>query len=325
MNTNQATAKSIHQDSLVMITHDHRPVGPDLSLMRDGGVTAKVYQVTLDVDPEAGAQASRHRTENWLHLAVTEMERVLREIEAHAEDCFLARTADDVRRAKAEDRIAILLGAEGARWLESSLEPLRLFHRLGLRELQLTWAFANPLVPDGRLSEFGHDVVRECERLGVIVDVTHIPPDAFFQVMDLAQKPVIVSHGTAASVTVDLPDEKLQALAATGGLIGIHFYTSYLGPTPTPEGVVDQIDYIAELVGIDHVALGVDFFPTEGVWYQLQVDQGTTNLVWAVDDMSGMPRITESLVERGYSEEDIRKVLGLNFLRVCEEVFVPGS
>ena len=217
-------AERHHRDAIVVVDHDHRPIGPDLPLMLAGGVTAKVFQVTCDVDPEAGFQASRDRCEGWLRLAVRDMADALAQIDRHADLCTLATTVEDVRRAKAENRIAILLGAEGARWLESSLEPLRLFHRLGLRELQLTWAFPNALVPDGNLSDFGKSVVAECGRLGIVVDVTHIPRPAFDQVIALATKPVIVSHGAAASVTTDLDDHQLRDLAATGGLLGIHFY-----------------------------------------------------------------------------------------------------
>lgn len=139
----------IHRDAIVVVDHDHRPIGPDLPLMVAGGVTAKVYQVTCDVDAVAGYEASREHGEGWLRLAAGGMTDALEQIEHHADICTLAKTTDDVRRAKAQNRVAILLGAEGARWLESSLEPLRLFYRLGMRELQLTWAFPNPLVPDG--------------------------------------------------------------------------------------------------------------------------------------------------------------------------------
>ena len=321
MSESNRSAEQIHREAIVVVDHDHRPIGPDLPLMQAGGVTAKVYQVTLDVDVESGYTASKDRTDGWLRLAVEGMHAAHQEIDAHAEVCSLARTAADIRQAKEQQRIAILLGAEGARWLEESLAPLHLFHHLGLRELQLTWAFANPLVPDGQLSSFGRAVVAECEKLGVIVDVTHIPRKAFDEVISLAQQPVIVSHGAAQSVTKDLDDDQLQALASTGGLLGIHFYITYLGPNPSPEDVVKQIDYVAELVGVDHIALGVDFFPTKGPWYDLQAAQGATNLQWAVDDMSGMGIITECLVKRGYHEGDIHKILGGNFLRVCETVF----
>lgn len=321
MKAMDAAADTIHRRSLVAVIHDHRPISEDLPLMTEGGVTAKVYQITLDVDVDAGYHASRDQTEGWFRLAARGMEQALREIEAHHQGCILARKASDIQGAKEEGRIAIILGAEGARWLEGSLEPLQLFHRLGLRELQLTWAFPNPLVPDGHLSPFGAEVVSECEKLGVLVDVTHIPKKAFYEVINRAQQPVIVSHGTAESLTKDLDDDQLRALASTGGLLGVHFYITYLSPKPTPEDVFKQIDYVAQLVGIDHVALGIDFFPTEGVWRDLQVAQGATNLRWAVKDMSEMPKITQCLVEHGYSEEDISKVLGGNFLRVCEEVF----
>jgi membrane dipeptidase len=317
-------ADSIHRDSTVAVIHDHRPISADLPLMIAGGVTAKVYQVTLDVDVEAGYEASKTRTEGWLQLATRGMETALREIEAHHDHCILARTASDIRQAKRAGKVAILLGAEGARWLESSLEPLQLFHRLGLRELQLTWAFPNPLVPDGHLSFFGKEVVSECNRLGILVDLTHIPKDAFYEVIDHAQRPVIVSHGAAQSVTTDLDDDQLRALASTGGLLGVHFYTTYLGPTPTPKDVFQQVDYVANLVGIDHVALGVDFFPTEGGWRDLQIAQGARDLRWAVNDMSEMPKITHCLAAHGYSEENISKILGGNFIRLGHEIFAGG-
>ena len=322
MQDTEATADRIHKSAVVVVDHDHRPIGPDIPLMRAGGVTAKVYQVTLDVDLEAGYETSRGRTENWLHLATCQMEGALREIDTHARECLLARTAADVFRAKTDGRIAILLGTEGTRWLEQSLEPLRLFYRLGLRELQLTWAFPNPVVSDGRLNTFGRQVVCECERLGILVDLTHIPRNAFDDVIGLAQNPVIVSHGAAQRVTTDLADDQIRALAATGGLIGIHFFTTYLGPAPSPMDVVKQVDHIAQLVGIDHIALGVDFFPTQGPWRDLQVAQGTTDLRWAIDDLGRMPRITHALVKHGLCETDIRKILGENFLRVCQAVFV---
>lgn len=311
----------IHRHATIVVDHDHRPIGPDLPFMVAGGVTAKVYQVTLDVDVEAGFAASRDRPAGWLHLAVRGMAETLADIEAHADLCCLAETAADIRAAKAQGRVAILLGAEGARWLESSLDPLRLFHRLGLRELQLSWAFPNALVPDGHLSGFGRQVVDECSRLGIVVDVTHIPRAAFGEVVEHARMPIIVSHGAAAGVTRDLDDAQIRDLASTGGVLGIHFYITYLGPHPTPDDVIRQIDYVAELVGVEHVALGVDFFPTQGAWCDLQAAQGATNLRWAIEDMSQMPAITRSLVEHGYAESDIANILGGNFLRVCEAVF----
>ena len=107
----------------------------------------------------------------------------------------------------------------------------------------------------------------------------------------------------------------------TGGVLGIHFYNTYLGAKPTPAAVARQVDYLARTVGIEYAALGVDFFPTEGAWRKFQNDQGSTEISWAIDDMSGMPRITQALLDAGYDEGDVQKVLGLNYLRVCREVF----
>lgn len=314
-------ADALHRRAAVVITHDHRPIGEDLGAMLAGGVTAKVYQLVVDVDVEAGYEASRTREALWLQQAVVAMEQALAEIDANADRCLLARTAADVRRAKREGKAAILLGTEGTRWLEGRLEVLRVFHRLGLRELQLTWAYPNAVVPDGKLSDFGRAVVAECNRLGIVVDLTHIPDAAFFEVVEITRAPVIVSHGAASAVTVDLDDRKLKALASTGGLIGIHFYTGYLGPTPTPADVVKQVQHARKVAGIDHVGLGVDFFPTHGAWFKLQADQGTTDLRWAVDDMNQMARITRAMLEHGLRDEETEKVLGANALRVFEHVF----
>ena len=312
---------NLHENNLVAVIHDHRPIGPDLPLMKAGGVTAKVYQIALDVDPQLGCEASRARNDGWLELARDGMKEARREIESNRTRCTLALTAGDILEAKKQKMIAILFGAEGARWLEGRLEPLEEFYRMGLREMQLAWAFPNQLVPDGRLSPFGVEVVKACEQLGIVIDLTHVPARTFYDAMEAANGPVIVSHGAAKGVTCDLDDARIRALAEKGGLLGIHFFSTYLGPGPSPDAVVRQIDYVAELVGIDHIGLGVDFFPTEGVWRDLQLAQGTTDLSWAVKDLSEIPQITECLLNHGYSESDIAKVLGGNFLRLCYEVF----
>ncbi len=321
MQVTDAAVSQLHQKAIVCVTHDHRPIAPDLPLMIEGGVTAKLFQFALDVDVEAGLDASRNRTEGWLRLATAGLEEALRDIQEHPDQCILATTAQDIRRAKRDGKVAILLGTEGTRWLEGSLEPLRLFYRLGLRELQLTWALPNDLAPDGSLSSFGKEVVEECRRLGILVDLTHVPENVFWSVVNQNSGPLIISHGAAAGVTTDMDDAHLLAIAATGGLIGIHFFTTYLGQNPSPDDVVKQVDYLAQCIGINHIALGVDFFPTDGVWKKFQQDQNTPNLRWAIKDFSEMPRISRCLLEHGYSEEDVEKVLGGNFMRVCEQVF----
>lgn len=309
----------LHNHSLIAVMHDHRPIAEDVPRMLAGGVTCKCFQVAIDVDVEAGTEASATIQEGWLRRIAEGMETALEDIESTGS--ILVRTAADIERAKAEGKAAIMLGCEGSRWMEGSIAPLRLFHRLGLRELQLAWIYPNHVIPDGNLSSFGRQVIAECNRLGIIVDLTHLGNSTFLAAAEASEKPVIVSHGACAAVTTDIDDRRLRALADTGGLLCIHFYTTYLGEHPTPADVVKQVDHIAQTVGIDHAALGCDFFPTEGAWRKLQEDQGTVNIEWAIPDLSRMPEITQALVDRGYDELSVQKVLGLNYLRVCRETF----
>lgn len=312
---------ALHQRSPVIVMHDHRPIAEDLPLMRAGGVTAKVYQIGVDVEIGRDSAASAATFDGWAKRTLVSMMEAIRAVEEHKDIAMIALTAADIKRAKREGKIAILLGVEGGKLLEGELLLLEAFHRLGLRELQLTWAYPNQLAQQGRLTSFGKEVVAECARLGLIVDVTHIPEEAFYDVMALTRRPVIVSHGAAKAVRTDLADGRIKAIAQTGGVIGIHFYSAYLGTPPTLGAFCDHVGYIAELVGIDHVGLGVDFFPTTGPWRDFQIAQGTTDISWAIPDLGAMPLVTEALVQRGFKDGDIEKVLGLNFLRVCREVF----
>ena len=135
------------------------------------------------------------------------------------------------------------------------------------------------------------------------------------------EKPPIVSHGTAARVRTDLTDGRLKAVASRRGVVGVHFYSSYLGPKPTVARVIDNIDAIAQVTGIDTAGLGVDYFPTHGAWAEFQRAQHDIPAEWAVEHIGRMSEVTDARVARNYSDEDIRKVLGGNFLRVCREVF----
>jgi microsomal dipeptidase-like Zn-dependent dipeptidase len=138
----------------------------------------------------------------------------------------------------------------------------------------------------------------------------------------MAEKPPIVSHGAAAGAAGrDLADDSIRALHAAGGVLGIHFYSSYLGENPGVDDVIRQVDYLADLVGTDVIGLGIDFFPSEGPWRDFQLAQGTRDISWAIPDIGKVELVTEALVERNYSDDDIGKILGGNFLRVCRAVF----
>ena len=140
----------------------------------------------------------------------------------------------------------------------------------------------------------------------------------------MIQPPPIVCHGTASIPgweKSDLSDRKLKALASRGGVLGIHFYRTYLGPQPSVDCVVEQIDYIANLVGIDTVGLGIDLFPTHGPWKKMQLDQNAPEISWAISHIGEVVQVTEALLTRNFPENDIIKVLGGNFLRVAKTVF----
>ncbi len=310
-------AHMLHRDSIVVVMHDHNPIAPDVPRMLAGGVTAKVYQVGIDVEIGKDFRASAGRRDGWAKRARASLDEARQTIAADPKRLLLALTAEDIRRAKKEGRIAILLGVEGGKLLEGDLARLREFYKLGLRELQLRWAVPNPLVEKDELTEFGRAVVRECQRLGIIVDLTHILERAFFQVVELSKRPLIVSHGTGR----ELGAKRLKAIAGTRGVIGLHFYSSYLGQRPTVLNVLDAIDYLVRHAGVDTVGLGVDFFPREGAWRDFQQAQGTRDISWAIPDLGHLEEVTRGLVARGYRDEHIRAILGGNFLRVCREVF----
>lgn len=175
----------------------------------------------------------------------------------------------------------------------------------------------NELVDKDSLTAFGQAVVRECQRLGIIVDLTHLPERAFFQALELSRKPLIVSHGTGR----ELGEKRIKALAATGGVIGLHFYTSYLGERPAVLQVVEAVDYLARQVGVAAVGLGVDFFPSAGAWRDFQQTQGTKEPAWAIPSLGHFAEVTAALASRRYADEEIRGILGGHFLRVCQAVF----
>jgi len=321
-------AISLHEQSMVILMHDHLPIIGDIPKMRAGGVTAKVYNLICDVEISGDFRASANQYEGWAKRALAQLDQAINEIEAD-DKVILALTANDIEKAKREGKIAILLGSEGGKLLEGELSLLRNFYRLGLRELQLTWAFENQIANSDRLTDFGKDVIREMNRLGIIIDLTHIPQRAFGDVLALTKHPVIISHCAARGVSVDLADEQIKAIAQNDGVLGLHFYSTYMAKRSangtiakdiSVSDLVDHIDYIVNLVGIDHVGLGADFFPIHGEWAEFQQAQGTDSIKWIIEDKSYMSDVTRELVFRGYSDSEIQKILGLNFLRVCRTV-----
>jgi membrane dipeptidase len=279
----------------------------DFVRAREAGVTCTVQAVWPDpvyypVAPRRAAEA---------------LDGLLRQIEA-APGVRLALTAQEIRDAHARGELAVLLHIEGAEPLQGSLALLRLYYRLGVRMMGLTWNHRNE-VADGSLEEesrggltrFGREVVREMNRLGMVIDVAHITPSGFYQVLELSDDPVLFTHGNCRALydhRRNLYDDQIKALAAKGGVFGISFVRLFMGPeTATLRTVADHIDHVVQLLGnCDHVAIGSDF------------DGCTTPP--GLEDVTRLPDLTAELLRRGYREEDLAKILGGNYLRVFSQV-----
>lgn len=317
-------ARYLHRAATVILAHDHLSGWNNVLAMQEGGVTAKVIKLTVDgIDwHESGLREEVYSFDGWTKRALQALDRVLCLAEEHPQDVIIARSVADLCLAKSSGMVALILGLEGARPLEGSLEVLRVFHRVGLREMQLTWAAPNQLISNGELNDFGRDVVREMNRLGMLIDLSHLPPKAWEQTLELSDAPVIMSHNACHAITQygdTMTDEALLRLAAADGLLAMHFVSGdYIKPRYSPEQAIlddfiDHIDHARQLIGIDRIALGGDYFysaPGDG-W----------KWVREIERIELMPNLTEALLRRGYSDDEIMKILGGNLLRLYQRVW----
>ncbi len=328
----------------------------DIPRFFDGGLDAQFFSIWPD--PIYGSDHSARRT-------LQEIDALYEILDAAPDQIELATTSETLRRIVSEGKIAALMGIEGGHAIEDDLGLLRIYHRLGVRYMTLThfntnnWADSSGDEPRwGGLSPFGEEVVLEMNRLGMIVDISHVSDETFWDVMGIVDKPVIASHSACRSLCDhprNLSDDMIRAVAENGGVIGINFYPEFIDqsykdqaeaerggsvmedfrvpenrepstldrlaaerhmsfqdgglgiPQPPFESVMAHFHHVIELVGADHVGLGSDF-------------DGIDVTPEGLEDVTDYPDITKALQERGYSDEDIRKILGENFLRVLKEV-----
>lgn len=308
-----------HCDTLLEIQAGKRKLGKrsekgdiDLPRLRQGGVTAQVFALYLE-DRFLPAQATRES----LRL----LDVFYGELAENADALLLATRAQDIEEAKRTGKVAAVIGCEGAEALEGDLGVLRMLHRLGLRLLTVTWSRRNQAADGtyeshtgGGLTRFGLKLVEECNRLGILLDISHLSAAGVRDVMSASSQPVIASHSNAYALCPNvrnLSDEQLVALAEKGGTVGVTFVPAFItesGREATLSRLLDHIDHIAHMIGIDHVALGSDF---DGFGPPATV---------GLEDATHMPAITAGLLERGYSEAEVRLVLGGNLLRVFRQV-----
>ena len=281
-----------------------QPVEPqiDFPKMRAGGLDAAFFAVDV-------TRAWR----NHLAYALDGHGFFAADIARHAGQAVVARSAGDIRDARAAGKLAVVLTVENSDALDGSLNVLRIFHQIGVRAISLTH---NPraLAADGvgeertggGLTEFGVQLVREMNAMSMLVDVSHVSQRGFWDVMEHTTKPVIASHSNCRALCEhprSLTDEQLRALGANGGVAGISFVPAFVDREhPGIERVLDHIEHAMQVAGPAHVGLGSDF------------DGGGT----AVRDATELPLLTEGLLARGHSPDVIRGVLGENLLRVFE-------
>jgi membrane dipeptidase len=245
------------------------------------------------------------------------VDAILSEVE-RSPDARLVTRAADVRACHADGKLGVLVNVEGAEPLHGQLGVLRSLYRLGVRVLQPVWNHRNDAAdgiaeqPGGGLSAFGRDLVKEMNRLGMAIDLSHITRQGFFEVLDLSEQPVLFTHGNCRALfdhRRNLADDQIEALAAQGGVFGISVVNAFMsGGRSDVKTVADHVDHAVQLVGPDHVAYGSDF-------------DGTDTVPTGLEDVARLPNLTAELMARGYKDDDLAKILGGNYLRVFERVF----
>lgn len=274
----------------------------DVPKMKRSGIDLAFF--AIDVTPAL---------KNHLAYAVDGFGWFLDELDRHPGEAVLVRGPEDIHRAKREGTPGALLAIEHADGVEGSLHILRSLYEIGVRAIGLTHNRSSRAADgcgearDGvGLTKFGVDLVREMNRLGMLVDLAHISPSGFYDAIEVSDRPVIFSHGNAKALCDhrrNLDDRQLEALADNGGVIGMSFVPDFVHPSnPSFEHLLDHIDHVRRVAGIEVLGIGSDF------------DGGGT----LVPDASAFPAITAGLLDRGYGEEDIRKILGGNTMRVLE-------
>jgi membrane dipeptidase len=373
-------ARAIHDSAIVIDTHadtpqrfldenfdigstDPKDIGHiSLDKARAGNLGAEFFSIWVDPETNQG-----HFAQHTLDLIDSVYEQAAR----HPDRMMMAFSTDDIERAHKQKKLAALMGIEGGHSIENDIHLLRDFYRLGVRYMTLSWSNTNEWadssgdIDDPKiqhhngLTDFGKQVVLEMNRLGMMVDISHVADKTFWDAIATTKAPVIASHSSARALTNaprNMTDDMLRAVARNGGVVDVNFFSGFLDqnywnalqaqkteqaaatrayldklkaegkqityvdddritrewmakiPRPPFTVLIDHIDHIAKVAGIDHVGLGSDF---DGV-------SGATPA--GMDSAADLPKITQALLDRGYSAEDIRKILGGNVLRVFKEV-----
>jgi membrane dipeptidase len=280
----------------------------------------------------------RYLQDASLRVALDQIARLFAETQ-QCQRFSICKSFDDIENARKERKIALLITMEGAEPLGTDLNLLRIFYELGVRSIGLTHARSNAAghggifassgsSPEG-LTEFGRDLVRECEALGVIIDLAHINPAGFNDILSIMTKPPIVSHTNVRryyDIERNISDEQIKMIGERNGVIGVNsVLVSPKAEESTLDHYVDHIEYIANLIGIDGVAIGFDFFEfiysqwPDSAKKELAEKLTTPKFVPDLKNHSHSRNLTRKLVERGFSDEQAEKILRRNWLRIFED------
>jgi len=373
-------AQKIHDSALIIDTHADTPqrfldegfdIGStdpndighiSLDKARRGNLGAEFFSIWVEPETNQG-----HFAKHTFDLIDSVYEQVAR----HPDRMMMAFSTSDIERAHREHKLAALMGIEGGHSIEADIHLLRDYYRLGVRYMALSWSNTNEWadssgdVNDPKiqhhngLTDFGKEVVLEMNRLGMIVDISHVADKTFWDAIAMTKAPVIASHSSARALVNaprNMTDDMLKAVAKKGGVVQVNFFNGFIDenfrkaeeaqrpdqeaarqkyiaqmksegkevnyieldrierefiakiPRPPLKSLIDHIDHIAKVAGVDHVGLGSDFDGVSGATPQ------------GIDSAADLPKITQELLDRGYSAEDIHKILGGNLMRVFREV-----
>jgi membrane dipeptidase len=369
--------RAIHDSAIIVDTHADTPgrfvdenfdLGQDagagyldFNKIKAGNLGAEFFSIWVEPKNNRGHEAKR---------ALDMIDSVYEQARRHPDRMMMAFSTEDIQRAHREHKFAALMGVEGGHAVEGDIRILRDFYRLGVRYMTLTWSNTNDIgdssgdINDntvqhhGGLTPFGREVVSEMNRLGMMVDISHVADSTFYQALELSRAPVIDSHSSSRALTNaprNMTDDMLRALAAKNGVAQVNFYCAFVSqkyrdtmnqlaaahdpdlereqalfmkpntaenlkqlaeaktklqsklPRPPLSDLIDHIDHMVKVAGIDHVGLGSDF---DGIDCSPQ----------GIDSAADLPKITEALYQRGYSASDLDKILGGNLLRVFADV-----
>jgi membrane dipeptidase len=304
-----------HCDSILDVLHERRHLGDvghagqaDFISLKEAGVKLQFFAVFIE---------SIYKPDKAVLRALEGIEVFHRELEHNAHLVTLVKSRDDLNRLSEDQRLGALLTVEGGEALGGQLSMVSTLYRLGVRSIGLTWNQGNDLA-DGvgvgekhqGLTKFGEEVVKEMNRLGMLVDLAHIGEKGFWDVLEVSESPVIVTHANCQGLCPhprNLNDEQLKALAAQGGCLGITFVPDFIDAVnPNLDRLVDHIDYAVQIMGIEHVGLGSDF-------------DGMDTRIPGLETTSDLPALIAKLRERGYSEEDVNKLAWGNWDRILNQ------